>query len=136
VLEFLILIGRGLALACRGHQDVVLENLALRQQLLAAKRAAKRPRLQARDRFFWIVLAQLWRNWRTALVLVQSRYRCAMASRLASAPLDSTFETPLRGSSIGRSEDPHARPPNGDRESVVGRTADSWRVAHARHRRL
>src|SRR5262245_25832835 len=70
-LEFLFLIGRGLALVCRGHHDVVLENLALRQQLRAATRASKRPRLQPRDRFFWIVLAHVWRNWRVALVLVQ-----------------------------------------------------------------
>jgi hypothetical protein len=71
VLNLLILIGRGLALALRGHHEVVLENLALRQQLIAAKRAAKRPRLVASERLFWIVLAQFWRNWRSALVLVQ-----------------------------------------------------------------
>ena len=71
VLKLLILIGRGLALAFRGHQELVLENLALRQQLMAAKRAAMRPRLRASDRLFWIVLARFWRNWRTALVLVQ-----------------------------------------------------------------
>jgi hypothetical protein len=58
-------------LALRGHHDVVLENLALRQQLLAATRAANRPRLEARDRLFWILLARVWQNWRTALVLVQ-----------------------------------------------------------------
>jgi hypothetical protein len=33
MLELLILIGRALALALRGHQELVLENLALRQQL-------------------------------------------------------------------------------------------------------
>jgi hypothetical protein len=36
VLELLILIGRGFALAFRGHHELVLENLALRQQLMAA----------------------------------------------------------------------------------------------------
>jgi len=71
VLALLLLIARGLTLVCRGHQDVVLENLALRQQLRAATRARKRPRLQPRDRFFWIVLSHVWRNWRTALMLVQ-----------------------------------------------------------------
>jgi hypothetical protein len=35
VLELLILIGRGLTLAFRGHHEFVFENLALRQQLLA-----------------------------------------------------------------------------------------------------
>ena len=71
MLNLLILIGRGLALAFRGHHELVLENLALRQQLLAATRAARRPRLVASDRLFWIRLVRLWRNWRSALVLVQ-----------------------------------------------------------------
>jgi putative transposase len=71
VLKLLILIGRELALAFCGHQELVLENLALRQQLMAARRAALRPRLRASDRLLWMVLARFWRNWRTALVLVQ-----------------------------------------------------------------
>jgi hypothetical protein len=33
MLELLILLGRALALALRGHQEVVLENVALREQL-------------------------------------------------------------------------------------------------------
>jgi putative transposase len=71
MLALLILMGRALTLACRGHEELVLENMALRQQLTAMKRTTKRPRLRTRDRLFWIVLARFWRNWRTALVLVQ-----------------------------------------------------------------
>ena len=56
MLELLIVIGRALALALRGHRELVLENLALRQQLTAMKRTTKRPRLQTRDRLFWIAL--------------------------------------------------------------------------------
>ena len=41
----------------RGHQALVLENLALRQQLAVYKRHSKRPRLRRSDRMFWIVLA-------------------------------------------------------------------------------
>jgi hypothetical protein len=70
MLELLIVIGRALALALRGDRELVLENLALRQQLTALKRTTK-PRLQTDDRLFWIALARLWRNWRTAVVLVQ-----------------------------------------------------------------
>jgi hypothetical protein len=33
VLDLMVLLFRAIALACRGHQDVVLENLALRYQL-------------------------------------------------------------------------------------------------------
>jgi hypothetical protein len=71
MLERLFVIGRALALALRGHRELVLENLALRQQLTALKRTTQRSHLQTRDRLFWIALAGIWRNWRTALVLVQ-----------------------------------------------------------------
>lgn len=37
----------------KGHQAVILENLALRQQLSIYKRKRKRPRLVGRDRWFW-----------------------------------------------------------------------------------
>jgi hypothetical protein len=66
-----MVIGRALALALRGHRELVLENLALRQQLTAVKRTTKRPYLRTCDRLYWMVLARSWRNWRTAVVLVQ-----------------------------------------------------------------
>ena len=49
---------------------VVLENLALRQQIAVFKRNQKRPRLSGRDRWFWIVLSLMWRDWRQALCFV------------------------------------------------------------------
>jgi hypothetical protein len=58
MLQLLILVGRALALGLRGHRELVLENLALRQQLIAMKRANNRPRLRARDRLFWIGFAR------------------------------------------------------------------------------
>ena len=71
MLELLLILVRALALACRGHRELVLENLALRQQLTALRRTTTRAHLQPRDRLFWIALARSWRNWRIALVLVQ-----------------------------------------------------------------
>jgi putative transposase len=50
---------------------LVTENLALRQQLLVLHRSTNRPRLRHRDRLFWIALSQLWRNWRSILVIVK-----------------------------------------------------------------
>ena len=38
----------------RGRQALLLENLALRQQLAAYKRSRKRPALRTADRVFWI----------------------------------------------------------------------------------
>jgi putative transposase len=50
---------------------LVTENLALRQQLLVLHRSSNRPRLGHRDRLFWMALSQLWRNWRSILVIVK-----------------------------------------------------------------
>jgi hypothetical protein len=60
VMEMIVLIARAVALAFRGHQELVLENLALRRQLQALRRTGARPRLGWRDQLFWIVLAKTW----------------------------------------------------------------------------
>ena len=70
MLELVIVAVRAFALALRGHRELVLENLALRQQLAAFHRTT-RCRLRARDRLFWMALARSWRNWRSALIVVQ-----------------------------------------------------------------
>ena len=70
MLELLIVVVRAVTLALRGHRELVLENLALRQQLAAFHRTT-RCRLRARDRLLWMALARSWRNWRTALIVVQ-----------------------------------------------------------------
>jgi transposase InsO family protein len=54
----------------KNHRAVVLENLALRQQLSIYKRKQKRPRLAKSDRWFWVALAVIWKDWRRALVVV------------------------------------------------------------------
>ena len=70
ILAALVVVLRSLALICGGHRTVALENLALRQQVAAFKRTVRRPRLRHRDRLFWMLLANAWRDWRTALVVV------------------------------------------------------------------
>jgi putative transposase len=54
----------------RTRESLILENLALRQQLLALR--AKRPRLRLGrfDRLFWIARKRLWSGWRGSLILV------------------------------------------------------------------
>jgi len=71
VFALTLLLLRAITLTCRGHHDVVLENLALRHQLRTLQRRVKRPHLRTRDRMFWVLLATAWRRWRSALVLVQ-----------------------------------------------------------------
>ena len=53
------------------REALILENLALRQQLATYKRNSKRPHLRIIDRAFWIGLSKLWREWSTALVIVK-----------------------------------------------------------------
>lgn len=51
--------------------SLVIENLALRQQLVILRRNTSRPGLRNRDRLFWVVLSNLWRDWRSVLVIVK-----------------------------------------------------------------
>ncbi len=55
----------------RSRPQLALENLALRQQLIALTPGRKRPPLRPRDRIFWILLARLWSDWRQNLILVR-----------------------------------------------------------------
>ena len=51
--------------------DVAIENLALRQQLAVCRQSFKRPKLRPRDRVFWVWVSRLWRNWQSAIIIVQ-----------------------------------------------------------------
>ena len=95
MLQLIVLIGRALALAGRGHHELVLGDVALRQQLWAMKRTTARARVRTSDRLFWIVLAESGElahggGGRSA------RDGRAMASRLAPPPMDTTL-TRLHG---------------------------------------
>ncbi len=59
-----------LVAALRARSDLVLENLALRQQLPLYKHVLTRPVLRPVDRAFWAVLSQVWNRWREALCVV------------------------------------------------------------------
>ena len=53
------------------RSDLVLENLALRQQLAVLQRAIKHPKILPSDRLFWVVLSRTWKNWRSSIALVK-----------------------------------------------------------------
>jgi len=52
------------------RSQLVLENLALRQQLAVLRRSAPRPRLRLWDRVFWVWLSRWWAGWKDALAIV------------------------------------------------------------------
>ena len=68
VLKAVFLFLRALMMA---RLELVVENLALRQQLAVWKYSHKRPKLRTRDRVFWTWLMRLWPDWRSALLIVQ-----------------------------------------------------------------
>jgi putative transposase len=55
----------------RPRANLVIENLALRQQLAILRRAVARPRLRPVDRAFWTLLARAWSRWADALLIVK-----------------------------------------------------------------
>jgi putative transposase len=57
--------------AFRPRSSLVIENLALRQQLAVLRRAKPRPRLRPFDRAFWVVLSRTWSRWADALAIVR-----------------------------------------------------------------
>src|SRR2546428_2014759 len=68
ILRIILLVLRALF---RDRSHLALENLALRQQLAILHRKAPRPRLRSADRVFWLSLARVWDQWRSALILVR-----------------------------------------------------------------
>ena len=55
------------------REDLILENLALRQQLLARHSKRPRHRLSTMHKLFWIALRRLWSEWKAPLILVTPR---------------------------------------------------------------
>src|SRR5437879_62367 len=54
----------------QSHRSLLLENLALRQQLAVLKRKHPRPRMGAVDKIFWVFARRFWSAWRQSLVFV------------------------------------------------------------------
>jgi len=54
----------------RARRSLLLENLALRQQLAALKRRHPRPRLDLLDKLFWVAVRRFWSGWQQSLIAV------------------------------------------------------------------
>jgi putative transposase len=53
----------------RSRASLVVENLALRQQLAVLRRRRRRPHLRAIDRAFWVTLSRVWSRWADSLAM-------------------------------------------------------------------
>jgi hypothetical protein len=54
----------------RSRESLLVENLALRQQLAVFKRTHNRPRLAALDKLFWVALRRFWSSLKNAVIVV------------------------------------------------------------------
>ena len=66
MLCLLKLIFGGLVRTFHARSDLLLENLALRQQLCALAHRRPQPRFSNVDRLLWVMLRRLWSGWRKA----------------------------------------------------------------------
>src|SRR6202521_5207953 len=66
---FVLLVG-AIVRFFHGRRRLLLENLALRQQLATLKRRYPRPRLSTFDRFFWGLARRFWAGWKQTLIVV------------------------------------------------------------------
>lgn len=55
----------------KNRQQLIFENMALRQQLTILQRSIKWPQINNGDRLFWIWLSRIWSRWKSALFVVQ-----------------------------------------------------------------
>ena len=58
-------------LLLKDRTQLALENIALRQRLAVYKRTVKCPRIEDRDRIFWLSIVSMLKEWKEALVFVQ-----------------------------------------------------------------
>lgn len=68
ICKALFFILRGLFVS---RSNLIIENLALRQQLTVQQRTIKRPKLKRKDRLFWAWLSQIWPDWKSTLIVVK-----------------------------------------------------------------
>ena len=71
MLNTIVIVLRTISLIFGGHEQVALENLALREQLGIFQRSVRHPKIRQRDRLFWVCLQKVWKEWRSALVIVR-----------------------------------------------------------------
>lgn len=70
MIDMFVLLAGAILQLLRSRRSLLLENLALRQQLAALKRKHPRPRLAIFDNIFWVLARRFWSDWKQALIVV------------------------------------------------------------------
>ena len=68
--QFIVLSLGTLVRLLRVRRSLLLENLALRQQLAVLKRQHPKPRVGLLDKLFWIAVRRVWSGWKQSLIVV------------------------------------------------------------------
>ena len=71
MLNAILSLFRMILLILGGYEQVALENLALREQLGIFQRSVPHPKIRPMDRLFWVCLRKVWKEWKSALVIVR-----------------------------------------------------------------
>src|SRR5256886_9761901 len=71
MLNAILSLFRMILLILGGYEQVALENLALREQLAIFQRSVPHPKMRPTDRLFWVCLRKVWKEWKSALVIVR-----------------------------------------------------------------
>jgi hypothetical protein len=68
--QFIVLSLGTLVRLLRVRRSLLLENLALRQQLAVLKRQHPKPRVGLLDKLFWVAVRRVWSGWKQSLIVV------------------------------------------------------------------
>src|SRR6266404_5918432 len=71
MLRLVLLLFGSFRAALHSRADLVIENLALRQQLAVLAHTGRRGRVTGAARLFWVTLRRLWARWSDVLVFVK-----------------------------------------------------------------
>src|SRR4051794_38721528 len=85
----------------RSRRDLLLENLALRQQPVVLKQRNSRPLVSTSDKQFWVILRAVLAGMEARVDLRPARDSCSLASCRVQAVLDLA----LAASGSGQAED-------------------------------
>src|SRR5262245_12002973 len=71
MLQQIVIVLRTISLFFCGLEEVAFDNLVLSEHLCIFQRSVRHPKIRQRDRLFWVCLQKVWKEWRSALVIVR-----------------------------------------------------------------
>src|SRR6202162_991865 len=117
------------------RRDLLMENLALRQQLAVRQAGSPKPRRSMPDKLFWVLARRLWSHWKQSLLVVtpETVVRWHRAGPLLEFPLQNPQAT-RQNENFQRGSQPDFS--DGRGESNLGCSPYPRRTPDARFRRI